>query len=871
MSWVSYKVGLILFLCFWAKSASYAQQDTLYQEWSENQNQIQNHVAKNRHLSVKNLIFYNVHFAEKVYSPESQEYRTSIYYLAQLYEREDKFNSAEQTYKKTQQLFLKMGDSLSVDHGILLRKMAYFYQTHSNYSMADSLFHQSLDIIRSIKGRRDEEYMLTLNFIGNFHTELGEYEEAIKIYEQIGYKFKNLLPTQKQLNLLLDLAYAYAYEVRGDYEKALKVYKECEHIQGKNNKDLNTTSHRSLLAIALGGQARNHEQLGEFDKASKKFFQAYSLHKRIKGEEASVHNQRILLEDYGAFYVRIGEYKKAEEVYAEFSLMANNSQQKASAKNNLGLLYEAMGLYPTAENLYLAAKKIYENTDQQSLKQRDFANNLSNLAGLYELIGKYDASERYYLKVKALDELTIGKEHPDYAATLNNLGKLYISLKNYEKAEQLFEKAERVLYYSIGKFHQDYIKTLSNKSQLLIILQRYNEAEEVLNIVGKTQHKLLGGRHPDYATTLTHLGALYKYMGAYSIATRHYQKALKIQEEVLGFNHPKYAATLNAFGQLQHYMGNQDQALALFKASNAIILRQLKTIYPILSEQERLRFFSKQEPLLNAFYSFASDYLDELPELALELQNVHLQVKGLALETTITTKHHALAGGNDELKSLFNEWIDVRNKISQIYSLSLRKQQDITLAMDSLLAKASQLEVQLSKKSAYFRNKRAQEQRKVNVELIKKKLSKHEAVIDFMSFRYFNGKSYTEEVRYYAFITHQNTTYPQWVRLANEEQLLRFMNRSMSLRSSNYATSQRISYWLYRWIWEPLTPFLNDIKVVHLCPSGLLHKVSFAALMPDSTFLVDHYEIAYYSNLRDFMSRKDSLPSRQSTQAFFSR
>lgn len=854
-----------LFLCFIIlfcniKVLCAQEIDTIDVAWIKGQDKIEQNYQEGKLEKVKKLVFYNLDRAERKYSQQSEEYRLSIFYLARLYEAEGNFEQAEKTYKKTAVLYQKMGEENGLEYAILLREMGKLYQDNRRYVIADSLLKLATKIALNSAGKNHKEYAISLLYQANFYAEIGEYENAIKSFEELGKKHLHKLEAFDYMSILLDMGFT--YELAGRYEDALNTYLRCENYQNKTVKDLSgNSSTKGLLAIANNGLGRVYEQLGDYKNAKNRFFAANSYFiSNVEPSSKEYDNYRVLLEDLAAFYENIGDFKSAEEVYKKLASSSKNALQNALIQNNLGMLYEAMGNYPQAENYYLKAKSIYEQTNQLQLDQHGYANNLTNLAGLYELIGRYKLSEKLYLQAKVLDEITVGQSHPDYAATLNNIAKLYTSLREYDKAEEYYLIAKDIIKNTMGDKHPYYVKTASNQALLYQIMGRYAESEAIYKEVLISQQKVIGHKHPDYATTLNRMAGLYKLMGNTKMSKKHYEQARELRLKILGDKHPDYAATLNDFAQLHHFLKNRDEALRLFRLSNHIIIEQIQNIYPILSESERLLFYSKQEPRLEAFYSFASDYLAEIPELVIELQNMNLIVKGLALETTISVKNMAFQNSNDSISSLFNKWVGLCNSISQTYSKSLAEQSSFHQPLDSLLEAANELEAILSKSSTYFKNKRIQNKQLINLNALCNKLSPHEAIIDFMSFHYHNGKNYTNEVRYFAFILHQNVKMPQCVRLVDEEQFKQLLNRKMSVYSSNYATSEQLSFLLYQRIWAPLEPFLENIKTIHICASGLLHKVSFAALMPDSSFLLEKYDLAYYSNLRDFLyCKNDSL------------
>jgi len=128
----------------------HAQIDTIEVAWTEGQDKIEQNYLQGKIENVKTLVFYNLDRAEKKYSQQSEEYRLSIFYLARLYEAEGNFESAEKTYKKTAELYQKMGEENSLEYAILVREMGKLYQDNQRYPIADSLLNLATKIALNV-------------------------------------------------------------------------------------------------------------------------------------------------------------------------------------------------------------------------------------------------------------------------------------------------------------------------------------------------------------------------------------------------------------------------------------------------------------------------------------------------------------------------------------------------------------------------------------------------------------------------------------------------------------------------------------------------------------------------------------------------
>ncbi|MBS4014357.1 MAG: CHAT domain-containing protein [Bacteroidetes bacterium] len=68
---------------------------------------------------------------------------------------------------------------------------------------------------------------------------------------------------------------------------------------------------------------------------------------------------------------------------------------------------------------------------------------------------------------------------------------------------------------------------------------------------------------------------------------------------------------------------------------------------------------------------------------------------------------------------------------------------------------------------------------------------------------------------------------------------------------------------LYKLIWEPIKPYLHDIKTVYISPAGLLHNISFAALSNNKNeFVIDNINIAMVTSSSQINNVSEKLVFR---------
>ena len=75
---------------------------------------------------------------------------------------------------------------------------------------------------------------------------------------------------------------------------------------------------------------------------------------------------------------------------------------------------------------------------------------LHNLAVLYQDQGKYSEAEPLFKRALAIDEKTLGPDHPSVAKVLGNLAVLYQAQGRYSEAEPLYKRALEIDEKTLG-------------------------------------------------------------------------------------------------------------------------------------------------------------------------------------------------------------------------------------------------------------------------------------------------------------------------------------------------------------------------------------------------------------------------------------
>ncbi len=84
------------------------------------------------------------------------------------------------------------------------------------------------------------------------------------------------------------------------------------------------------------------------------------------------------------------------------------------------------------------------------------------------------------MRALAIDEKTLGHDHPGVATDLNNLGLLYTAQGKYTEAEPLHKRALAIREKALGPEHLAVAVSLSSLANLYFNLGKYSQAEPLI-------------------------------------------------------------------------------------------------------------------------------------------------------------------------------------------------------------------------------------------------------------------------------------------------------------------------------------------------------------------------------------------------------
>ncbi len=287
------------------------------------------------------------------------------------------------------------------------------------YDKAISYYEAALTIQITEKGEvATEEVALLWNNLGISWVEKGEFDKAIRYFEQALAVFRQVFGEEHPKVSINWSNLGAAWAEKGEYNKAIDYYEKALVVDCKLYGD----GHPNVATrwFNLGNAWKNK---GEIDQA-------------------------------------IGYYEKALAAFRQ--VFGDEHPTVAINWNNLGMAWADKGDYDKAIEYYKMALAV----DRKAFgdEHPTVAINWNSLGMAWADKGDYDKAIEYYEKALAVNRKVFGDGHPSVATVWNNLGVAWKHKGEIDKAIWYYEQALRVWSDRLGDDHQ-YTNIVRNNLQ----------------------------------------------------------------------------------------------------------------------------------------------------------------------------------------------------------------------------------------------------------------------------------------------------------------------------------------------------------------------------------------------------------------------
>lgn len=606
------------------------------------------------------------------------------------------------------------------------------------------------------------------------------------------------------------------------------------------------------------------------------------------------------LDNLGLVLVELNKYEKAKDYYEEAltikeGLIQEDDVSYIKSLNYLGELYLEDDNLKKAES-YLTKAETHLD------KSHPFAAVVLNNQGrLFHYLGKQEEAEIAYEKCIEIRKRTVGETHPRHARTLSNLGKIYIPLGQDKKARDLFIKSKSIYEQTLGKANASYAVVLSDIAQVSIEINDTSDTIDIehyfkesgsifksLNVQKEYGISLVNlGRYyfiqkgdfkkampfleqglkiyrdkgfaegQDYALAALYLAFCKKNLKQFDEAIWYGEESVNTWRKTLSKNHGTYIELTSILAEFYEAKGQIEKASSTYKESLSVANRRIEYIYPGFSEEGRREFLSNLSQYFGYYYSFASRYPQQFPELKIALQESLLHNKNLGLELSKKNQVHAFKSFDKDVQVQYEQWLDLRQQLSNAYQQSQEELKKNNVNLENLLEQTNQLEKKLSRVTRQFKTR---EDDKFKYADLVNKLSQDEVAIDFVEYEGFDGVNFSP-ITLCAFVTKPFSESPQLIPLVDSKLIDSLISTIPPHSEGSYIRTPVRSKQLYDLLWQPLEKELEGVKTIILSPDGVLHRIPFHALnMGNESLLLEKYDIQYYNSLREFIKDEEAQP-----------
>lgn len=737
-------------------------------------------------------------------------------------------------WKKTIPLLVKAEKSALYDLGVyddnyltILNDLGLAYARNKDFSNAEKLLTKSLSIKQEMNRSEPTDASQTLLNLATVHAEQDHVQQAEQLYKQIlstqSPEPENNVKIQAIKNLIA------LYESINRIDEALSLISTPYVTQLSGGNDQSFESFE-LQIIRIHLERKSHL----YDQARTTLTNLKRFIGNSTDQKTRSLSRQCLLEE-GLLDLETGHFNKAEKTFLEVfrQLKVENPGDKVmltEVLNNLASVYEKIGVPDKAliyyQDAMVLCNEVYGSNSLNSLTLQ------SNIAGIQLRQGALISALKSYGSIeKKLSEASASSIF--YITVLNNLATAYRANKQIKEAQLILAKAQALME-----------KT------------------------GQTNDDL-------YAGIMNNMAVLLTSTGNSKEAIRYYEKAYSLRRLIYGDNSVLLMDLASNMAVVYWELKQPEQALPLFEKSNALAIRQIKYIFPNLSEDEQVLFYKKLKEDFERFNTIALTTSGN-GQLLTQVFNNQITIKSLLFFTQrhrrdlITEKRDTVLTRQYELLK------SKREQLGYLYQLSLKDLSHADVSASSLEKEIDDLEKAISLKTSETLAEKMMEQG-ANWKQIQARIKADEALVEIIRFRKYDLKKFTDDngtrvsfgftdsVFYAALVTTKETT-------SNPELILMKEGTNMETRFVNYYRNALVykvtDLNSFPYYWKPFESAIRDKVSIFVSGDGVYHRLNLNTLFDTGTgkYLIERYHIQYLLNPAQILeSKTTTFSSKKAT------
>jgi len=638
---------------------------------------------------------------------------------------------------------------IPANHKERIKLYEYAYRAalqSGQYNNADSYLDKVLEIKANLYGSDAPEYHLTKTEVANFYIDytdkikeageiyLNNFEKVVKPEIKPGHiryvriqnhlsKYYELTDSFDKAKISLedallatrikynntDIAYGSELVKIADLQIKIGEYKEAE---------TNITTAKEILLVlkkdkeqlvqyvaALETNAKLSAMKGDFEGAKYEIIKSQKL--LLKATNLAEYDDLASTVNLADIYVKYGKINKTrealEKVIVDYeSLFGKETNRLIIPLLSYGNLQLVNGEYTESEKSTRRALKISIAQFGENSSRTAFCK--KQLAAIYTALGDYKKALSNINSAISIQKSTYGNEHIEVAKSLSQLAIIKFYKNEPPKTiEPIFDESKRIIADKIGNrtpMYADVIKDLS------IIYIEQNKFDDAFNSLALAESiwklRVKDKKNLNLASIYSLTGDIYYQQKKYEKAEEKYNQAKKLYEGFFSKEHPDYVQVISKLSKVYYMQGDKKRAK---KTSQEVINnydRFIKTYFASLSEREKSEYWNTIKSDYEFYNTIAIEFRNEDPKLIEQVYNNALSTKAILLNSSIKIRETILNGDNKELKKNYLAWLDKKEFLTTVLSMSTEQLYENEIDPALLVDEVEQLEKQLSEDSELF-------------------------------------------------------------------------------------------------------------------------------------------------------------------------
>lgn len=440
------------------------------------------------------------------------------------------------------------------------------YEGVRRFDEAEQAFKKSLAIAEGLTGQTSILAMMSIEDLADLYEKQERYQDATQYYER-AWKVQNLEGESAPIKLSVIEGLSRVYEKVNRPADAERLLKQI--IAGIESTKRSQDPRLASILVDLGKLYFVQER---YKEAEPNFLRAMSIEENNQNEEAA--NLATSLLWLSETYLAEGKADEANKASKRIAIVlvkvANGDKKDAVARVlfELGNNHKEHNKPNDALRVYEQVLKLYEDVEENI--RPPVAVYLYSIAQFFASQRQYGVAERIYLRTIYIDERSYGKGNIEVAIDLEGLAECYRLMEKYEDAITLYLRSIPVR----EKSHDpgSLARSLSNLALIYIELNKYTDAERYLTRSMEILEKTSTVESWVYAECLARL-AIVKYESDknYSESEKLLRRALTINQHLPQTDVWTLATDFRLLANVYRFQGKHDEAEKALSQARATI------------------------------------------------------------------------------------------------------------------------------------------------------------------------------------------------------------------------------------------------------------------------------------------------------------